>query len=192
MFITEIVASKNICKTKLYKIVNAGVIIIVLVFVAISLNVFGKESPITIFYRENYGTIIQPIFLGVFVIAIAFSMYAKVLMQKLNRLGTLEMNNHEIKFLVEEEVKETISVDELTAVELEFFSMRTRNNQYGCMNYLTLHSPKGIETYEIIIGNSLEKSELGNILRSYKKRMPVKITYSLFIKRIIGDRDFKF
>jgi hypothetical protein len=192
MFRTEVVKTNNIRRTLAFKITNIATIVIVVAFVSISLGLFGKESAVTKFYWENFSTVVRPILLVVVILAIGFSLISRFQLTRIIRIGSLQMNENEIKFLIDDKVKTTIRVEELTSVELEYFSLRMRNNPFGCMNYLTFNTQNETTQYEIVIGNSMEKSELGDVLRSYRKAIPVKIKYSIPLKKLIGDSDFRY
>ena len=193
MFRTEVVKSRNLRKTLFFKIYN-GIAILILVFIlATMLKLFGTESSIQKFIEANYTSIIQPVIMGVAFLLIIASMYTRNAVKNPNRLGSVEIDENELRYLIDDEVQETISWNNITSVDFEFFSFRMRGNPMGCMNYLSIHTKdEGDKNYEIVIANSLVKAEFGSLLNEINKKVPVKVTYAYFLKKLLGDSDFKF
>lgn len=192
MFRTEVVASKNIRKTVFYKVYNA---IAIVVFVAILLmvsNVFSPESAIQKFISEHYNDVIRPAILIIAFLIFITSMLVRNAMKSPKRLGSLEMDENEVRYLVNDELQETVQMKDVQSVEFEFYSFRMRGNPMGCMNYLTFKNYHGEKTYEIVIANTLVKAEFGELLRKINQKIPVKVTYAYFLRKILKDSDFKF
>jgi hypothetical protein len=192
MFRTEVVQSKNLRKSLFFKIYNAIAILMVLFIFSITFKMYGPDSTMGKFITENYNNIIQPIVMGVALILIMASMYTRNATKSPKRLGSLEIDETTIRYLVDDEVKETLLISDLKSVDFEFFSFAMRGNPRGCMNYLTLKTKDEVKNYEIVIGNTLIKSELGDILKTINKQVAVNVNYAYFLKKLFGDRDFKF
>lgn len=192
MFRTEVVKSKNLRKSLFFKIYN-GIALIILVFIlSITFKLFPADSTIFKFVQTNYNNIVQPVIMGVAFLLILASMYTRNAAKNPIRLGSIEMDENELKYLVEDEVQESISLSDIASIDFEFFSFRMRGNPMGCMNYLTLHTKNnGDKNYEIVIANTLVKAEFGSLLNQINKKTPVKVTYAYFLKKLIGDADFK-
>jgi hypothetical protein len=191
MFKTEVVDSKNIRKTTVYKIIQIILIIILLFFFSLSFHIFGKDSAIESFISNNYRVVIQPIMMVIVVFVVVFSMIMRARMKNPRVLGSVEIDENELKFIGIDSTVKTYRWSELEGVNFEFFSTSNRNNQRGCLNYLTILKDSNYETFEIIVENSLSKSELGDIFREINIKVPVKIRYSTLFKMIFRDVDFK-
>ena len=192
MFRTEVVKSKNFRKTKLFKIYNVLSLLILGFILAMVLNLWGSESAIGKFIAENYSNIVQPVVLAIALVLFVTSIVIRNAARSPKRLGSLEADQNEIRYLVDDEVQETIALSSVESIDFEFYSFRMRGNPMGCMNYLTINKRDGSKTYEIVIANSLVKAEFGSLLADINKKVPVKVTYSYFLKRIFKDNDFKF
>ena len=192
MFRTEVVASKNFRKSVFYKVYYAITIIVFVFVLFIALKAFGPESAIGKFVIEHYNDVFRPgILIAAFLIFMT-SVITKSMMKSPKRLGSIEIDENEIKYLVDDEVQENIQINDLSAVEFEYYSFRMRGNPMGCMNYLKLINNKGEKTFEITIANSLVKADLGDMLSKINQKVPVKVTYGYFIKSLFKDTDFKF
>lgn len=192
MFRTEVVKSKNVRKSLFFKIYNGTALLLLIFILAITLKLFGEESSIYQLIQENYTNIVQPVVMGVALFLFGISMYTRNAAKNPIRLGSIEIDDLEIRYLVEDELQETILFNNVESIDFEFFSFRMRGNPMGGMNYLTLHTKKGDKVYEIVIANSLIKSEFGNVLSKINEKTPVKVKFAYFLKRVIGDSDFKF
>lgn len=192
MFRTEVVKSKNLRKSIFFKIYNAIALILLAFILSITLKLYGEESSIYQLIQDNYSNIVQPVVMGVALLLFVMSMYTRNSAKNPKRLGSIEIDEQEIRYLVEDELQETIPYSEIDSIEFEFFSFRMQGNPMGCMNYLTLNSKKGEKKFEIVIANSLVKSEFGELLRNINKKTPVKVKFAYFLKRIFKDSDFKF
>ena len=192
MFRTEVVKSKNVRKTLFFKLYN-GLALILLVFIlSIVLKLYKEDSAIFQFIQENYTNLVQPVVMGVALLLFGMSMYTRNSTKNPQRLGSVEIDEKEVRYLVEDELQETIELSDIDSIEFEFFSFRMRGNPMGCMNYLTLKSKKGVKVFEIVIANSLVKAEFGELLRNINKKIPVEVKFAYFLKRIIKDSDFAF
>lgn len=192
MFRTEVVTSKNIRKTVFYKIYNVVALLVFLFILMILLNVFSADSAAGKFIQDNYNSVIRP---GILILAFLIFIMSTVIRSSSKspkRLGTLEMDENEIKYLVNDEVQETIPVNELKSIEFEYYSFRMRGNPVGCMNYLKLENNHGTKTYEIVIANSMVKAEFGDLLSKINQKVKVNVTYAYFLKKLLKDQDFKF
>lgn len=192
MFRTEVVKTRNLRKTVFFKIYNAIAILLFLFVLSVILHLFGKDSAIEIYIQENYTSVFQPAVMAVALAIFAFSIYTKNAAKNPKRLGSVEIDENEIRYLIEDELHETLSFSEVKSIEFEFFSFRMRGNPMGSMNYLTFHTNSGDKAYEIVIANSLVKAEFGELLSNLNKNIPVTVKFAYFLKRIIGDNDFKF
>lgn len=192
MLRTEVVASKNIRKTLFFKIYNGLAIVLVILLLLILLKVIGPDTTIGKYFYANYNNIVRPAILIVAFLIFLSSMIVKSSTRSPKRLGSIEMDENEIRYLENDEVKETIQISELKNINFEYFSFRMRGNPAGCMNYLNLQNNKGTKTYEIVINNALEKASVGEILAKINEKIPVKVTYAYFLHRILKDSDFKF
>ncbi|HKK81322.1 MAG TPA: hypothetical protein VJ909_03695 [Prolixibacteraceae bacterium] len=192
MFRTEVVKSKNLRKSIIFKVYNAISIILLIFIIALVTKIFPEESEIGKFINENYTSIIQPVVMGIAFFLIIISIYTRNASKNPKRIGSLELDTNEARFLIDDEVQETIALDKVKSIEFEFFSFRMRGNPMGCMNYLTFFTNDEDKNYEIVIANTMVKAELGDLLREINKTTPVKVKYAYFLKKIFGDRDFKF
>lgn len=192
MFRTEVVASKNIRKSVFYKIFNGFAIVVFLCIVLLMSNIFGSDSTVQKFIYAHYNEVIRPVILGLAFIIFITSMLVRNAMKSPKRLGSLEMDENEIRYLVNDELQETVWLKDVQSIEFEYYSFRMRGNPMGCMNYLTLKNAHGEKTYEIVIANTMVKAEFGELLRKINQKIPVKVNYAYFLKRILKDSDFKF
>ncbi|MDA3817993.1 MAG: hypothetical protein PF486_11500 [Prolixibacteraceae bacterium] len=192
MFRTEVVKSKNLRKSIIFKVYNAISIILLVFIIALVTKIIPPETEIGKFINENYTSVIQPLVMGVAFFLIIVSIYTRNASKNPKRLGSLELDTKEARFLVDDEVQETISIEQVKHIEFEFFSFRMRGNPMGGMNYLTFYTNGEAKNYEIVIANTMVKSELGDLLREINQTTPVKVKFAYFLKRIFGDRDFKF
>jgi hypothetical protein len=192
MFRTEVVQSKNLRKSLIFKIYNAISIILLVFIIALVTKMFPEDGAFGKFINENYTSVIQPVVMGIAFFLIIVSIYTRNASKNPKRLGSLELDTNEARFLVDDEVQETIQLSNVEHIEFEFFSFRMRGNPMGCMNYLTFFTNGDSKNYEIVIANTMVKAELGDILREINKTTPVKVKYAYFLKKIFGDRDFKF
>ena len=191
MFKTEVVDSRNIRKTSVFKIVQIILIVFLLFFFALSFHIFGQDSALENFFRINNEGIIQPIALSIIIIAVVFQMTMRARSKNPRILGSVELDENDFKFSGIDNTVKSFRWSELEGVTFEFFSTCNRNNPRGCFNYLTMLRNLDQETYEIIIENSLVKSDFGEILRVINKKVPVRIKYSVPLKMILRDNDFK-
>jgi hypothetical protein len=191
MFKTEVVDSGNIRKTVVYKIAQIILIAFLLFFITLPLHILGQNSAIESFFRNNNASIVQPVAMAIIVIALIFSMIMKARMKNPKVLGSVKLDENEFNFLGIDNMVQSYSWGELEGINFEFFSTVNRNNPRGCCNYLTLLKYSNQVTYEIVIENSLSKSELGELLREINKKIPVKIKYALLMKKIFPDNDLK-
>lgn len=191
MFRTEVVKSKNLRKSTAFKISNAVALFILLFIVLLSTNIFGSESFIVQWINENYKTIVSPVIMGLALVIIIFSIVTSSLVRAPQRLGTIEIDTEEIRYLEHDEVVETIQIIDISKVVFEFYSHRMRGNPAGCMNYLMLKTKKETKIFEIVVGNQLQKSELGDVLLRINNTVPVFIKYAYFLKKLFKDKDFK-
>jgi multidrug transporter EmrE-like cation transporter len=192
MFRTEVVASKNIRKSVFYKVFNGVAIVVFLSIVLLMSNVFGPESSMQKFINSHYNDVIRPVILGLALAIFVTSMLVRNAMKSPKRLGSLEMDENEVRYLVEDELQETVLLKDVQSIEFEYYSFRMRGNPMGCMNYLTLKNLHGEKTYEIVIANTMVKATFGALLQKINQKIPVKVTYAYFLKRILKDSDFKF
>lgn len=192
MFRTEVVKSKNIRKTLFFKIYNALAIILLVFILSITLKLWSEDSAIYQIIQDNYSNIVQPVIMGFALLLFVLSTYTRNSAKNPTRLGSIEIDDQEIRYLVEDELQETILLIDVDSIEFEFFSFRMRGNPMGCMNYLTLFTKKGTKTFEIVIANTMVKAEFGNLLKTINNTKPVKVKFAYFLKRIFGDSDFKF
>lgn len=191
MFKTQFVDSRNIRKTLAYKIFQIALIPVLLFIVALSFNVFGKDSAIETFFRENQSSIVQPIALVIVVIAVGLSMMMKSRMRNPIVYGNLEMDEKGFRYLFNDKTEISGSWSNVRFVSLEFYSAATVSNPRGCMNYLTIVDNNGVRTHEILIENSLVKADLGELLRQISTKVPVKVKFTIPLKKIIRDNDLK-
>jgi hypothetical protein len=190
MYKTEVVDSRNIRKTTVYKILQIVLILFLLFFFALSFHLFGQDSALENFFSTNYNGIIRPILMTIIIFVVVFSLIMRARMKNTKILGSAEIDENEFKFLGTDNTVKTYRWSELEGVVFEFFSTSNRNNPRGCINYLTLLRYSNRETFEIIVENSLSKSELGELLREINKKVPVRIKYSTLFKMIFRDTDF--
>jgi hypothetical protein len=193
MYRTSVVKSRNLRKTAAFKLSNAIAIFLLLFIVLLSSKIMGDQSAIATWIRDHYSTVVSPMVLAIAVLIIVFSMVTSSLIRSPQRLGSLEIDTDEIRYLEHDEINETIAIEDLSRVTFEFFSGRMRGNPAGCMNYLTLFMKNGSsKKFEIEVGNTLEKEELGESLARINKKAPVKVMYSYFLKQLFKDKVFKF
>jgi hypothetical protein len=191
MFRTEVVKSKNLRKSNIFKAFNGVALFIIFFVIILSLNILGNDSVIVQWVQEHYRTVISPTLMVLALIIIVFSMVTSSLVRTPSRLGSIELDENEIRYLEHDELVETIPHDQITQIVFEFYSRRMRSNPAGCMNYLLLKTKNGSKTYEIVVGNELHKAQLGETFEMINKKLPVTIRYAYFLKRIFKDKDFK-
>ena len=191
MFKTQVVDSRNFRKTITFKILRILLIPILLFLVAISLRLFGKDSAIETFLHNNQTTVMQPLAIAIMMIAVAMSLIMKSRMKNPRLLGIIEMDDNGFRYLVNDKIEYTEHWRETSFILLEFYSTTNRNNPTGCMNYLTIVDQNGLKNFEIVVENSLMKADLGELLRQINQKVPIKVRYTIPIKKIIGDKDLK-
>lgn len=189
MFRTEVIKTKNYRKSTAYKIFNGFALLVVLTVILLVSGIFGDDSQIGKFLKENYSSIVQPVFYGIALVVFVVSLIFQNSVKSPKRLGSIEIDDDEIRFLVEDEVQETHSIASLQSINFEFFSFRMRGNPMGGMNYLTLQKGSETKTYEIVIANSMVKAEFGDLLRELNKKVPVKISFTYWMKKLMKDKD---
>jgi hypothetical protein len=192
MFRTQVVDSRNIRKTVAYKVGQIILIPVLLFLVAISFHVFGKDSAIEKFFRENQSSVIQPIVIVIVVLAVMMSIMMKSRMKNPRILGNLEMDEKGFRFLYNDKEQYSGKWSDTRFVSFEFYSSANINNPRGCMNYLTIVDLNGVKTFEFLIESSLVKADLGEFLRELRMKIPIKVSYSTPMKKIFRDNDFKF
>ncbi len=191
MIRTEVLQTKNLRKSVLFKAVNIIAVLIVLFILSISLKLWGSNESINQFFIDYYDKAVKPIIYGVALLIIVVSMYTTSKIKAPKRLGALEIEEGEFRYIEHDEVLETYKLEDLKAIDFEFYSIRMRSNPNGALNYLTLTTKTGQRTFEISVGNSMEKTELGEIFRSINKKVPVKINFSYTLKKLFKDKDFQ-
>ncbi|MGF7139263.1 hypothetical protein [Roseimarinus sediminis] len=193
MFRTEVIKTKNLRKTGFYKAFNAFSIVFLLFIILLTLNIFGEDTLIGKLDSEEYNNIVQPVVLGVALLILLTSSYMRNAAKNASRLGTLEIDQDKIVYLVQDEIQETFGLEGIERIEFEFFSTRMRGNPIGGMNYFTLFPKNGeSKTYELVIANSMVKAEFGELLEKINQKVPVEVTYSYFLKKLFKDSDFKW
>jgi hypothetical protein len=163
----------------------------ILFLVAMSLHLFGKDSSVEVFFRENQTTVMRQIAIVFIILAVGISFVGKSRLRNPLMLGNIEIDNTGFRFLVNEQVEYSSKWDDIHNVSFEFFSTSNLNNPRGCLNYLTIVGQQEVKTYEIIIDNSLVKADFGELLREINKNTPVKVKYVNLLKIIFRDNDFK-
>jgi hypothetical protein len=121
MFRTEVVESKNLRKTVFFKIYNGISILLLILIIVIISKVFPPESTIGKFIAENYTSIIQPVVMGVAFLLIIMSVYTRNSSKNPKRIGSLELDTNEARFLINDELQETIKVDDVDSVDFVFY-----------------------------------------------------------------------
>jgi hypothetical protein len=192
MFRTEVVKSKNFRKTLFFKIYNALSVFIMLFILAMVLNVWGEGSAIKTYIDNNYSNVVQPLILIAALFLFVTSIVTRNASKSPKRLGSIEIDDDEFRYLVDDELQETIKVADIKHIDFEYFSFSMRGNPMGCMNYLNLETNKGQKNYEIVIANSMVKSQLGELLTKINRKVPVKVSYAYFLKKMFKDKDFNF
>lgn len=193
MFRTEVIKTNNLRKKPFYKLFSAFTIVFVLFILVLSLNIFDEDTIIGKLDSEQYNNIVQPIVLSVALLVLLVSVYMRNAAKNAKRLGTLEIDEEKVVYLVQDEIQETIELESIERVEFEYYSFRMRGNPIGGMNYLTLFQKNGeSKTYELVIANTMVKAEFGELLERINQKLPVKVSYAYFMKRIFKDSDFKW
>ncbi|MBN1769002.1 MAG: hypothetical protein JXR50_04685 [Prolixibacteraceae bacterium] len=192
MFRTEVVKSKNIRKSILYKVFN-GISILLLVFIIVLVsNVIPDDSALGKIITVNYDSIIQPVVMGIAFLLIIISIYTRNASKNPKRIGSLELTSDEVRFLINDELQETLKIDEVSSIDFEYYSFRMRGNPMGCMNYLTFNTDNESKKFEIVIANTMVKAELGEVFNTISEKVPVNVKYAYFMKKIFKDSDFNF
>lgn len=192
MFRTEVVKSKNIKKTLFYKIFNFTAVVIMLFVFSLIFKVWGESSSINEYINKNYEGVIKPVVLVLALLVFVTSIITNSLAKSAKRLGSIEIDEKEIRYLVNDEVQEKIDLNTIESIKFEFYSFKMRGNPQGSMNYFTINQPANSKTYELVLENTIIKAKLGETLALINKQIPVKITYAYWLKRIFKDRDFQF
>ena len=187
---TEVLQTKNLRKSIIFKIAQILAFVILLIFLAIFFVFKGNEQ-VQQLLAENYDTIIKPAILGIAVVIFGINMYTTSKIKSPIRLGSLEIEEEEIRYIEHDEILETYKIEDLNAINFEFFSIRMRSNPLGGLNYLTLQTKDGKRQFEITVGNTMEKAELGDLFRKINTKTPVTIHFSYFMKKLLKDKDLK-
>src|SRR5690606_27963241 len=108
MFRTEVVASKNIRKSAFYKVFNGFAIVVFLSIVLLMSNIFGPDSAVQKLINEHYNDVIRPVILGLALVIFVTSMLVRNAMKSPKRLGSIEMDENEVRYLVNDELQETV------------------------------------------------------------------------------------
>lgn len=185
----QVVNSRNLSKTLLYKIIIAVLVLFFLFLFALSSNWFGEGSALETFFFKNESSIMSPISIGLVIIAVAFSVVMRSRMRNPIPLGVLELDEQGYTFAGMNNAQTRGTWNNARYVAFEFFSVASINNPKGCLNYLTIVDNLGIHTFEILIESSLAKSGLGDQLRQINMKVPVKVKYAHLIKKIFRDKD---
>lgn len=185
----QVVNSRNLSKTLLYKIIIAVLVLFFLFLFALSSNWFGEGSALETFFFKNESSIMSPISIGLVIIAVVFSVVTRSRMRNPIPLGELELNEQGYTFTGMNNAQTRGTWNNARYVVLEFFSASSLNNPKGCLNYLTIVDNLGTHTYEILIESSLAKSGLGDQLRQLNTKVPVKVKFVHLIKKIFRDKD---
>ena len=188
MIRTEVLQTKNLRKSILFKILNVLAILIV-IFILFGSKIFGSNEEIKQLFADNYNTIIRPAIYAITVIILGVSFYTTSKIKSPKRLGALEIEEDEIRYIEHDEVLETYKISDLKGINFEFYSIRMRSNPLGALNYLTLITRNGERMFEITVGNSMEKAELGELFRKMNEKIPVKIKFAYFLKKLLKDKD---
>jgi len=192
MFKSQIVDSRNIRKTLAYKVGRIILIPVLLFLVALSFHVFGKDSAIETFFRENQSSVVQPIAFVIIIIALVMSFIMKSRIRNPRILGNFEMDELGFRLFFNDKTEYTGYWSNTRFLMFEFYSSATVNNPRGCMNYLTIVDKNGVKTFEFLIESALVKADLGEFLRVLKSKIPVRINYAIPMRKIFRDNDFKF
>ena len=192
MFRTEVVKSKNIRKTIFYKIFNIIAVCIMLFVLSLVFKIWGDSSPINEYMNKNYESIIQTVVLVLALLVFVTSIITSSLAKSAKRLGSIEIDENEIRYLVNDEVQEKIEINTIDSIKFELYSFKMRGNPQGCMNYLTINKGEQPKTYELVLENTMIKAQLGETLALINQKIPVKINYAYWLKRIFKDSDFHF
>jgi hypothetical protein len=192
MFKTQVVNSRNIRKTLIYKIMRIIFILFLLFMVAMLFHLFGKDSSVEVFFRDSQTSVIRQVaILFIIIAAGGISFVGKSRLRNLQILGNIELDKKGFHFLSNDQTEYLKDWSEIRFITFEFFSSSNANNPRGCFNYLTFFGQQDVKTYEIVIENSLVKAELGEFLREINHKIPVKVKYVSLFKNMFRDRDFK-
>ena len=191
MFKTEVINSRNIRKTIAYKVFLFVLTLFLLLIIALSFNIFGQDSAIGTLFHKNQSQVMQPLAIVIIILSLVFSFIMKSRMKNPLILGDLEMDEKGYRLLFNDKEEYSCNWNDTYFIALEFYSSANRNNPSGCMNYLNIADKNGVRTYEILIENSLVKADLGEFLRVINTKIPVKIRYTLLLKKILRDNDLK-
>jgi hypothetical protein len=192
MFRTEVVKSKNLRKTAAFKLANTIAFFLLFFIIILTTNILGSDSVIIKWIHEHYSTIVSPILLTLAVAIVIFSMVSSSFIRSPKRLGSIEIDENEIRYLENDEIIETLPIEEISKINFEYYSTRLRSNPAGCMNYLTFFTRKENKTYEIVVGNSMDKASLGEELERLSKKIETQVRYTNLIKKMLKDKDFNF
>lgn len=190
MIRTEVLQTKNLRKSLLFKIVNI-VAILLMLFILFASKIFESNEQIKQLFADNYRTIIRPTIYALTIIIIGISLYVNSKIKSPIRLGAIEIDEDEFRYIEHDEILETYKVENLKAIDFEFYSIRMRSNPLGALNYLTLQTKDGKRSFEITVGNNMEKAELGDLFRKMNTKIPVTIRFSYFMKKLLKDKDLQ-
>lgn len=191
MFKTQIVDSGNFNKSIAFRIIMVIVILWVIFILAFSYHLFGKESAINTFMTRNNDQVIQYVSIGLCLLALVVSMIRRSRLRNPVFLGNLEMDETGFQQIQNETVVYSGKWRTANFIVFKYHSSANRKNPRGCMNFLTIVDQNGARSFEIEIENSLIKADLGDFLREINLKVPVKVKYTLPIKKIFRDNDFK-
>lgn len=192
MFKSKIVNSRNIRKTVWYKVIQIIIIAVLLFFIASAYHLFGVDTLVRDFLKGHDARFINTISYSIIFLGIIFVMISRNRLKNPKILGEIELDENELRIIEKDEVTSRYEWNSLEGVVFEFYSVAGRNNPLGCINYLTIIKNSNKKTFEILIENSLTKADLGDTLKAVSSKVPVKVNYSIWLKRIIKDADFKF
>lgn len=191
MFKTQVVNSRNIRRTKAFKITITIFVIMLIMMALLSSGIFVLTPELRDFLQKNHESIIRPVAILLIILAAGLSIFIKSRMKNPIFIGNIELDDKGYRFIVDGKVEYACEWAKTRFVKFEFLSEARFKNPLGCQNYLTIVDNQGIRTYEIIIENSLIKANLGEMLRLINNKVPVKVDYTIPLKNIFKDNDLK-
>lgn len=191
MFRTEIVKSKNLRKNDFFVIINALLVFVIAFVLLLSSNLLdSSDSFIVRTINDNYRNFVSPALIVLALVMLALTFLASYMSRTPQRLGSMEIDSNEIKYIENDEIKETIKVADISKLAFELCSTQSKSNPAGCMNYLIIKTQNKTRTYELVLHNIEDKKLLSKELTMISRQTSVAVRYSSFSKRIIKDKYF--
>jgi hypothetical protein len=109
MFKTEVVNSRNIQKTVFAKILYIFLIFIIFFLIFSHFNLWGEKSQMGTFLQDVYSNFFRYIAIGIIILGVILSIIMKSRMKNPNILGSVEIDESELRFISVDNQMQTFS-----------------------------------------------------------------------------------